>query len=63
MKIDGGALYQFRLAFELAQAKGTFKVMPDEVAQHPDINADIVIQNPQSSRLGQTWSGRYSRVR
>ena len=47
MKIDGGALYQFRLAFELAQAKGTFKVMPDEVAQHPDINADIVI--PESA--------------
>ena len=47
LNIDPGALYQFRLAFELAQAKGTFKVMPDEVAQHPEINADIVI--PESA--------------
>jgi len=45
--IDTGALYQFRLALELAQAKGTFKIMPDEVARHPEINADIVI--PESA--------------
>ena len=47
LNIDTGALYQFRLALELAQAKGTFKIMPDEVARHPEINADIVI--PESA--------------
>jgi hypothetical protein len=62
LELAGGALYQFRLALEQTQAKGTFKVMPDEVAQHPDVAADIVL--PESSikpsrgdMIGKLWSG------
>jgi hypothetical protein len=62
MNLDGGALYQFRLGFENTQAKGTFKVMPDEVACHQDVQADIII--PESSikpgrgdLIGKVWSG------
>jgi hypothetical protein len=33
--------YQLRLAFDLTQAKGAFKVMADEVAQH--LGADIIL--------------------
>ena len=35
------AFYQFRLAFERTQAKGSFKVMPDAVAERLD--ADIIL--------------------
>jgi hypothetical protein len=38
-------LYQFRLAFDNTQAKGSFKVMPDDVAEK--LGADIVL--PESS--------------
>ena len=38
-------LYQFRLAFEKTQAKGSFKLMADEVAQK--LEADIIL--PKSS--------------
>jgi len=43
--IPPGAFYQFRLAFERTQAKGSFKVMTDRVAERLD--ADIVL--PESS--------------
>lgn len=38
-------LYQFRLAFEKTQAKGSFKLMADEVAQK--LEADIILPNPR----------------
>ena len=43
--IPPGAFYQFRLAFERTQAKGSFKVMTDAVAERLD--ADIIL--PASS--------------
>jgi len=43
--IPPGAFYQFRLAFERTQAKGSFKVMTDKVAERLD--ADIIL--PASS--------------
>ena len=43
--IPSGAFYQFRLAFERTQAKGSFKVMTDTVAERLD--ADIIL--PASS--------------
>jgi len=43
--LPAGRFYQFRLAFDQTQAKGSFKVMPDEVAQA--LGADIII--PESS--------------
>jgi hypothetical protein len=39
------SFYQFRLAFDKTQAKGAFKIMADEVAQH--LEADIIL--PKSS--------------
>ncbi len=43
--LQGERLYQFRLAFEKTQAKGSFKIMPDEVANA--LEADIIL--PKSS--------------
>ena len=43
--IPTGAFYQFRLAFERTQAKGSFKVMSDMVAE--TLDADIIL--PASS--------------
>ena len=43
--VKGGAFYQFRLAFGETQAKGSFKVMGDEVADALDV--DIIV--PESS--------------
>src|SRR5215469_8544840 len=40
-RIGARRFYQFRLAFDKAQAKGAFKVMADEVAQH--LEADIIL--------------------
>jgi hypothetical protein len=40
-QIGAHRFYQFRLAFDETQAKGAFKVMADEVAQHLD--ADIIL--------------------
>ena len=40
-RIGADRFYQFRLAFDRAQAKGAFKVMADEVARHLD--ADIIL--------------------
>ena len=40
-QIGAHRFYQFRLAFDKTQAKGAFKVMADEVAQHLD--ADIIL--------------------
>ena len=45
LQLPSGCFYQFRLAFEKTQAKGSFKVMEDEAAQLLD--ADIVL--PESS--------------
>src|SRR5262249_44045984 len=39
--LRGNCFYQFRLAFEKTQAKGSFKVMADEVAEKRE--ADIVV--------------------
>jgi len=43
--LPGGRFYQFRLAFAETQAKGSFKVMPDEVADA--LMVDIIV--PESS--------------
>ena len=43
--LPGERLYQFRLAFDSTQAKGSFKVMKDDVAQF--LGADIIL--PESS--------------
>ena len=40
-RIGARRLYQFRMAFDKTQAKGAFKVMADEVAQH--LEADIIL--------------------
>src|SRR5215469_11954541 len=40
-QIHAHRFYQFRLAFDRSQAKGAFKVMADEVAQH--LEADIIL--------------------
>jgi hypothetical protein len=40
-RIGAHRFYQFRLAFDKAQARGAFKVMADEVAQH--LEADIIL--------------------
>jgi hypothetical protein len=45
LNLPKGAFYQFRLAFDDKQAKGSFKVMDDDVAAF--IGADIII--PESS--------------
>src|SRR5215469_7682870 len=45
LALPGGHFYQFRLAFAETQAKGSFKVMPDEVADA--LNVDIIV--PESS--------------
>jgi len=45
LNLPGGAFYQFRLAFGDKQAKGSFKVMGDDVAAF--IGADIIV--PESS--------------
>ena len=45
LQLPENCFYQFRLAFEKAQAKGSFKVMEDEAAQLLD--ADIVL--PESA--------------
>lgn len=45
LQLPGNCFYQFRLAFERTQAKGSFKVMEDEAAQLLD--ADIVL--PESA--------------
>ena len=54
--------YQFRLAFNRAQAKGSFKVMEDDVAGH--LGADIVLPKscmkpalPEKSTLVRLWCG------
>jgi len=39
--LRGNCFYQFRLAFEKTQAKGSFKVMADEVAEK--LEADIIV--------------------
>lgn len=44
-RIGSGRFYQFRLAFDKTQAKGSFKIMEDEVAQK--LEADIIL--PKSS--------------
>ncbi len=63
LTLEAGRFYQFRLAFSGVQAKGAFKVMPDEVALHPDVYADVVI--PESSlkpacpeMVGRSFTGR-----
>ena len=43
--LRGNRFYQFRLAFDKTQAKGSFKVMADEVAEK--LEADIIL--PKSS--------------
>lgn len=45
LKLPDRRFYQFRLAFEKTQAKGSFKVMEDDVAEK--LEADIIL--PQSS--------------
>jgi hypothetical protein len=45
LRLRSGAFYQFRLAFGTTQAKGSFKVMGDDVADALD--ADIIV--PESS--------------
>jgi hypothetical protein len=40
-RIRAHRFYQFRLAFDRTQAKGAFKVMADEMAQH--LEADIIL--------------------
>ncbi len=40
-RIGAHRFYQFRLAFDKTQAKGAFKVMEDEVAQH--LEADVIL--------------------
>src|SRR5436309_3246457 len=45
LKLPEHRFYQFRLAFEKTQAKGSFKVMEDDVAEK--LEADIIL--PQSS--------------
>ena len=45
LKLPDHRFYQFRLAFEKTQAKGSFKVMEDDVAEK--LEADIIL--PQSS--------------
>ena len=40
-RIAAHRFYQFRLAFDRTQAKGSFKVMADDVAQH--MHADIIL--------------------
>src|SRR5262249_47778208 len=40
-RIGAGRFYQFRLAFDKTQAKGSFKVMADEVAEK--LEADIIL--------------------
>ncbi len=40
-RIGAGRFYQFRLAFDRTQAKGSFKVMADDVARH--LEADIIL--------------------
>jgi len=54
--------YQFRLAFSRTQAKGSFKVMEDDVADH--LGADIVLPKscmkpalPEKSMLVRLWCG------
>ncbi len=54
--------YQFRLAFNRTQAKGSFKVMEDDVAGH--LGADIVLPKscmkpalPEKSTLVRLWCG------
>jgi len=54
--------YQFRLAFSRTQAKGSFKVMEDDVAGH--LGADIVLPKscmkpalPEKSTLVRLWCG------
>jgi hypothetical protein len=44
-RISPGRFYQFRLAFDKTQAKGSFKVMADEIAEK--LEADIIL--PKSS--------------
>jgi hypothetical protein len=44
-QIGSGRFYQFRLAFDKTQAKGSFKIMADEVAER--LEADVVL--PKSS--------------
>jgi len=44
-RIGAGRFYQFRLAFDKTQAKGSFKVMADEIAD--ELDADIIL--PKSS--------------
>ncbi len=55
--------YQFRLAFNRTQAKGSFKVMENDVADH--IGADIILPKsamkpalPEKSVLVRLCSGR-----
>jgi hypothetical protein len=45
LNLPAHRFYQFRLAFDKTQAKGSFKVMPDEVSRR--LEADIVL--PESS--------------
>lgn len=40
-RISSGRFYQFRLAFDKTQAKGSFKVMADDVSRHLEI--DIIL--------------------
>jgi len=44
-RVRAGRFYQFRLAFDKTQAKGSFKIMADEVAER--LEADVVL--PKSS--------------
>ena len=44
-RIGSGRFYQFRLAFDKTQAKGSFKVMADELAEN--LEADMIL--PKSS--------------
>jgi hypothetical protein len=60
-RIGGGRFYQFRLAFDKTQAKGSFKIMEDEVAKK--LEADIILPKSsvkpkdQGGALRTIWSG------
>jgi hypothetical protein len=62
LNLAGGHFYQFRLAFSRTQAKGSFKVVEDDVAGQ--LGADIVLPKscmkpalPEKSALVKLWCG------
>jgi hypothetical protein len=62
LRLPGRHFYQFRLAFSRTQAKGSFKVLEDDVADH--LGADIILPKscmkpalPEKSALVKLWCG------